>query len=133
MRPDEYAELALETESNDYKKIRERLQSEPNIRLAHAAMGINTESGEFTDAIKKYVFYGKPIDPVNLVEELGDLLWYINQAIHGLRQMGINTSWDRIMEANIAKLQERYGGKFGETQAENRDLESERRALEGKE
>lgn len=45
--------------------------------LLHCATGLVTESAELVDAIKKHVFYGKPLDVVNIKEELGDLLWYI--------------------------------------------------------
>lgn len=45
--------------------------------LLHCATGLVTESAELVDAIKKHVFYGKPLDVVNIKEELGDLLWYV--------------------------------------------------------
>lgn len=45
--------------------------------LLHCATGLVTESAELVDCIKKHVFYGKPLDVVNIKEELGDLLWYI--------------------------------------------------------
>ena len=45
-------------------------------RLIHACMGMQTETAEFTDALKKAIFYGKTLDVVNLKEELGYLLWY---------------------------------------------------------
>lgn len=45
--------------------------------LLHCVTGLVTESAELVDAIKKHVFYGKPLDVVNIKEELGDLLWYI--------------------------------------------------------
>lgn len=45
--------------------------------LLHCATGLVTESAELVDAIKKHVFYGKPLDVVNIKEEIGDLLWYI--------------------------------------------------------
>ena len=93
--------------------------------LLHFGLGISTEAGELLDALKKSWFYGKPLDLVNIREELGDLLWYI-AALH--QRMG----WDMelTMEANIAKLRKRYPEKFTKADALNRDLEAERDQLE---
>jgi NTP pyrophosphatase (non-canonical NTP hydrolase) len=42
----------------------------------HMALGLCGEIGEFIDAVKKNVIYGKPLDLVNLTEEAGDDFWY---------------------------------------------------------
>jgi NTP pyrophosphatase (non-canonical NTP hydrolase) len=42
----------------------------------HAKIGLITELGEFLDPIKRHIFYGADLDPVNLKEEIGDMLWY---------------------------------------------------------
>jgi len=94
-------------------------------RLLHAAMGMQTESAEFTDMLKKHVFYGKPLDKVNLKEELGDMLWYIAIAMDVL-----DTTFSKEQNRVINKLKERYSDKFSQDKAENRDLEAERRVLE---
>lgn len=96
-------------------------------RLLHAALGMQTESAEFSDAIKKSLFYGKPLDVVNLKEELGDLFWYIAIAIDEL-DTTIDTEMDRV----INKLKLRYPEKFTTDKAINRDLEAERALLEKK-
>jgi len=121
----EYVEKAMITNVVNYKGVIERINDPQKIDLIHAAMGINTESGELTDALKKYAFYGKPIDEVNLKEEIGDLFWYIAQACTAL-----NISFEECMVTNIEKLQARYGGKFTEEKANNRDLTVERETLE---
>ena len=46
-------------------------------RWDHAIMSMVTEVGEIVDIFKKHTFYGKPLDRVHLMEECGDLLWYI--------------------------------------------------------
>ena len=94
-------------------------------RLLHAGMGIATEAGEFLDALKKSIFYGKELDRVNLKEELGDLLWYIAIAMDEL-----GTDFEREMERNIEKLRARYPEKFTKEKALERDLEKEREILE---
>ena len=100
--------------------------NERTSRLLHASMGIDTEGGEFTDAIKKHIFYGKPLDETNLKEELGDLLWYIAIAMDAL-----GTDFDTEQQRVIDKLKVRYPEKFTNFHAENRDLSAEREVLEG--
>ena len=125
MTPAEYIKAVLVTEAIDFDKIKDRFQNKHAIRLLHAAMGLCTEAGEFMDAIKKAIFYGKDIDLANLAEELGDSFWY---AALALDEIGI--PMETCFERNIAKLQLRYKGKFKETKAKNRDLAAERAVLE---
>lgn len=99
--------------------------SEKQIRLIHAQMGMQTESSEFTDAIKKHIFYGKKLDEVNLREEIGDMLWYIAIALDCL-----GSDFETEMKINIDKLKARYPEKFSEEKAEIRDLKKEREILE---
>lgn len=96
-------------------------------RLIHACMGMQTETAEFTDALKKAIFYGKTLDVVNLKEEIGDLLWYVSIAMDEL-----GTNYEHEMERVIEKLKARYPEKFTEEKAENRDLKTEREILEAK-
>ena len=71
----------------------------------HMAVGISGEAGELLDAVKKQAIYGKEIDRENVIEELGDLEFYME----GLRQqMGITRQ--ETIDANIAKLGKRYEG-----------------------
>jgi NTP pyrophosphatase (non-canonical NTP hydrolase) len=94
-------------------------------RLLHAGIGIATESGEFLDALKKHIFYGKELDKVNLLEELGDLFWYMAIALDEL-----GSTFEKEQARNIAKLKARYPEKFTESAAEVRDLQKERHILE---
>lgn len=122
----EYIQNALVTESNNFEAISVRMAQPENIRFLHAAIGLATEAGEIQDQLKKAVFYGKPLDKVNLAEELGDLFWYM-----AIMADQLGTSFDEIQEKNIAKLKARYGAKFTEAAALTRDLETERKILEG--
>jgi len=45
--------------------------------IQHAAYGIVTEVGELFDAYKRHLFYGTELDLVNLMEEIGDVYWYV--------------------------------------------------------
>lgn len=93
--------------------------------LLHASMGLSTEAAEFTDALKKHIFYGKELDEVNLKEEIGDILWYAAIALKAL-----GTDFESVMQTNIDKLSVRYPEKFTEESAINRDLNKERATLE---
>ncbi len=95
------------------------------IDLLHGAMGLCTETGELQDTVKKYVFYGKELDRVNIEEELGDIFWYC-----AIICKSLDLDFQTIMEKNIAKLKKRYPEKFTEDKALNRDLEAERKVLE---
>lgn len=125
MKSEEYVAKCLVTASGDEIAIGFRLSLKDNQNLLHAALGLCTESSEFADGIKKHVFYGKPIDRVNLIEELGDLAWYMSLAMNEL-----DVTWEEVWETNIAKLEKRYPDKFTEEAANNRDLDGERAVLE---
>jgi NTP pyrophosphatase (non-canonical NTP hydrolase) len=125
MTSSEYIKAVLATEPIDLPAIRERMVAHETVRGLHAVMGINTENGELQDAYKKYLFYGRELDRVNLLVELGDLLWYV-----GLLCNVLGVSLEQVMEINIAKLKLRYAGKFTETKANDRSLADERHLLE---
>lgn len=117
---------AIKTESCNFTEIAERLSQPRTIRLLHAAMGLSTEANEFLDALKKWIFYGKELDEVNLTEELGDLLYYLAIAASEL-----NISINDLMIKNMQKLRKRYNNSsFSAELAVNRDLEEERKILE---
>ena len=102
---------ALECTPREYKAGAARLNSLGPMRLLHATLGIASEAGELVDAVKKYVFYGAELDEVNLVEEIGDLQWYIATMLDELE-----VTMNEVLEKNIRKL-----------------LKKERRILEGDE
>lgn len=123
----EYVEGVLRTESIDFIAIRERLSNDKVLRLLHAVMGIATESGELLDALKKHLFYGKPLDIVNIKEELGDKEWYTALALDTLL-----SDYEEIMTTNNAKLRKRYPHKFTEENALNRNIAEEMTVFEDK-
>jgi NTP pyrophosphatase (non-canonical NTP hydrolase) len=84
--------------------------------LIHMAIGISGEAGELLDAIKKRAVYRKELDRENVIEELGDIEFYLE----GLRQ-GLDITRDQCLEANIAKLGKRYEGlKYSDSAAQHR-------------
>lgn len=125
MQSNQYIQDAIKTESRDFSAMNSRLTDDGLKRLLHAGIGLSTEAGEFLDALKKHIFYGKELDRVNLKEEMGDLFWYLAIACD---ELGVD--FEPLMARNIEKLKARYGEKFSEERAENRDLNSEREILE---
>lgn len=78
----------------------------------HMALGIAGEAGELVDAIKKWAIYGKDPDIENIVEEIGDLEFYME----GMRQI-IGVSRRFVLDRNIEKLTKRYGRRYSDRAA----------------
>lgn len=160
-------------------------------QIEHGQIGLVTEIGELADAVKRHVIYGKDLDITNFVEEVGDVMWYLNLLVtevgirprvidrliedtveedagvvtltqqirvlasisgalasykeleenpqqmliivisglvHLLKRFG--RKLDEAMEANINKLAKRYGDKYSDYAALNRDVDAERAGLE---
>lgn len=102
-------------------------RNETCIRLLHAGLGLVTEPHEFLSQIDNHIFCDEDLDEVNLLEELGDLSgWYTAIALDALNQTSYKPCFDKV----IAKLKARYGEKFSESAAIERDLDKERQELE---
>jgi len=57
------------------------------------------------DAVKKHTIYGKELDVENVIEELGDLEFYMEH----MRQL-VGITREQTIQANIDKLGKRYEG-----------------------
>jgi NTP pyrophosphatase (non-canonical NTP hydrolase) len=73
------------------------------VSALHSAIGVAGEAGELADAIKKEYIYGKPRDLENIIEELGDLEWYLQSV-----RNHYGFSRKQILQANADKLAKRY-------------------------
>jgi len=71
--------------------------------ILHMAVGVSGEAGELLDAIKKHAVYQKQLDINNVIEEAGDILFYLTGL---LNELGLTI--EECMEANVAKLSKRY-------------------------
>lgn len=203
MNAKEYVKNVLVTESKDFTAITQRMSVAKNIRLTHACAGISSELAELIELADSS---HKTLDRVNLLEEIGDILWYVgiatdaldkveeadpgptiifnlprmdsdsdlidailnftknvgrisgelvdkvvkktvfygktvdeNDIIEHLLHINMNIvillelagfTIEQARERNIAKLKARYGSKFTEAAALDRDLEKERAILE---
>ena len=89
-------------------------------RLLTASVGLSGEVGEFNDIVKKLIFQGKEIDDdtkKHLKSELGDICWYMAQAL-----MALDSSWEEVFDINIVKLSERYPGGFDALKSASRKV-----------
>jgi len=113
MTPNEYQQQALRTAIKDYETFK-NIQS-THRHIIHAHLGMSSETGEIGDAIKKHLIYGQPLDIANLLEECGDVLWYVS-----LMVSACGSTMESVMEQNIEKLRIRYPEKFTEELASKR-------------
>tara|TARA_Y100001970_G_scaffold141049_1_gene173688 strand:+ start:6690 stop:7103 length:414 start_codon:yes stop_codon:yes gene_type:complete len=103
------------------KKSIEKIQNGSEIdapRILTAALGLSSESGEFTEIVKKIFLQGKPADKENVFHmkrELGDIMWYWVTAC-----MALKLDPTEVILENQKKLEARYGEKFTVNQSEVR-------------
>jgi NTP pyrophosphatase (non-canonical NTP hydrolase) len=83
--------------------------------LIHMVMGVSGEVGELLDAVKKAVIYRKPMDIKNVIEELGDIEFFLQ----GIRN-SFRFSRDEIIAANVGKLSRRYPNGYSNQAAVTR-------------
>jgi NTP pyrophosphatase (non-canonical NTP hydrolase) len=74
-------------------------------QLKHMLIGMITEVGELADPFKKHLVKGKEIDNVNIMEEIGDYLWYF---VGWLDEMGVHM---RTVDELAAEVTAEYAGK----------------------
>ena len=88
-------------------------------QLLTAAIGMQAESGEFSEIIKKVIFQGKEWnehEKFHLKRELGDVLWYW---VQGCLALGFEP--EEVINENIRKLSARYPQGFEVLRSENRE------------
>lgn len=125
MSTDEYEALAMRTEADQRKILHRLVQLGPDaMRLDNAARGLAGDAGEVSSAVMKYIEYGRDLDRVNLVEEVGDCLWRLAQVCKAA-----GFTLNQAMQANINKLRSRYPDRYSDERSANRNPEAERAAV----
>lgn len=113
---------------NEYQKLADRT-SNPELppwkKMQNGLYGMCGEAGECIDILKKVEFQGHTFDPNQLIDELGDVLWYVAQTATGL---GIGL--EDVAQSNIDKLKARYPDHFTPEQSIHRP-EYERNSING--
>ena len=84
--------------------------------ILNGVLGLNGESGECADIVKKHLFQGHELDEKHLAEELGDVLWYV-----AVTAFSIGYDLDEIAQMNVSKLLKRYPDGFDKARSVNRD------------
>lgn len=104
--------------ANDYQRMAMRTSGEYENdyeMLRNAVYGLNGEAGEVIDLLKKHEFQGHDLDWERLVDEAGDVCWYI-----ALLASALGVSLETIMRKNIEKLVKRYPDGFDKSRSINR-------------
>lgn len=83
--------------------------------LINGVMGLCGESGEAIDIVKKHLSQGHALDRDALIEELGDVAWYLAETAHAL-----GVPLEDVLARNIEKLRARYPQGFDARLSENR-------------
>ena len=107
-----------EVDFNLYQKLAQRTSATTTSidKIANGLMGMNGESGGALDILKKYWFQGHELDVEKIIEEAGDVLWYIAELCSGL---GITV--EDLARYNIGKLYNRYPDGFEVDKSVNRE------------
>ena len=108
MTPNEYQQEALRTANLS-------LQGYDNLVIG--ALGLCGESGEVADHVKKFLGQGHDLDRDHVIEECGDVLWYVS-----LTLKAVGCDMETCMQRNIAKLRRRYPDGFDELHSINREV-----------
>jgi len=120
-------ELRMPTSTTPTIERNEMIERMKNVPpdLIHSIFGMSDELAEIVDVISEYIYNGTRIDWDNLTEEYGDLLWFwsCGNTARGAKN-------ETVAQLNIDKLRKRFGEKFSEEKANNRDLDSERKVFE---
>ncbi|MDD7735707.1 MAG: nucleoside triphosphate pyrophosphohydrolase family protein [Bacilli bacterium] len=95
---------------NEYQKLALKTLN-PNLSkkdiLINGVMGLCGESGEAIDIVKKHLAQGHDLNKEHLIEELGDIAWYLAETAYAL-----DISLEEVLKINIEKLKNRYPNGF---------------------
>ena len=89
-------------------------------KLENACLGLAGECGEVCDIVKKALFQGHALDRAGLIEEAGDVLWYLAELAAGL-----GVSLEDMAVQNEMKLRRRYPNGFDAGRSRNRGADGE--------
>lgn len=94
---------------NEYQKLAQRTSNSKTLsgKLENGCLGLAGESGECCDLLKKHFFQGHELDKAKMLDELGDVLWYIGETA-----AGIGVTLEEVAIHNIEKLKTRYPDGF---------------------
>lgn len=105
---------------NEYQRLAQRTSPDDHNKLLNGCMGLAGECGEVCDVLKKSLFQGHALDRAHMIEEAGDVLWYLAELAAGL-----GVSLEDMAVQNVMKLRRRYPDGFDPERSIHRENEME--------
>lgn len=107
---------------NDYQQAALRTANTEKLSdkelLTNGVLGLSGESGECADLVKKHLFQGHELDTEKLVNELGDVAWYL-----AVTAEAIGLDLETVLQMNVDKLRKRYPDGFSAERSIHREEE----------
>lgn len=103
---------------NEYQKAAYRTANQSltdSQQLQNGLMGLNGESGECIDILKKHLFQGHDLDKYHIAKELGDVAWYL-----AVSAQALGFDFETILQMNVEKLKARYPNGFDAGHSQHR-------------
>lgn len=103
---------------NEYQKAAYRTANQSltdSQQLQNGLMGLNGESGECIDILKKHLFQGHDLDKYHIAKELGDVAWYL-----AVSAQALGFDLETILQTNVEKLKARYPHGFDAGHSQHR-------------
>jgi len=101
-----FEELLFNMEDDSFagynKNKKARYDLEDRYALGYAALGLTGEAGEIANKIKKYMRGEGDLNKVALIDELGDVCWYLFELCHLLE-----VDFASVLAQNAEKLRSR--------------------------
>lgn len=94
MRLDDYQQEAVKTRGEQCDMV-------------YLAAKLAIEAGEAAQPVVKHVYHDKPLDVGEVLDELGDVLWYAAVLADAV---GLNLSY--VAQRNVDKLRQRHGATY---------------------
>lgn len=103
---------------NEYQQLAQRTSNTklPSAKMENACLGLAGECGEVCDTLKKHLYQGHEMDRAKLIEEAGDVCWYLAELATAL-----GVPLEDIMTRNIDKLRRRYPDGFSAERSIHRE------------
>ena len=104
---------------NEYQGLAQRTSNgalDMNGHLFNGVLGLAGEAGECADLMKKHYYQDGREIYTDLIDELGDVLWYIAETASAL-----DVTLDSIAQRNIDKLIRRYPEGFSANRSLHRE------------
>lgn len=97
-------------------EVAEEIAQTGVLPLERISAGMMREAGGVADIIKKIIFHARPELRAKLINEIGDVFWYL-----ALLMSVLGISLVEVLEANIAKLRKRYPDGFSAERSIHRE------------